>query len=624
VIALSIVERELRVQSRRPYTVWLRVGIGLVAGLAGLTMLLWIEGTASAMRGGQQLLQGLGWSALVFGMIEGVRQTADSISHEKREGTLGLLFLTDLRGLDVVLGKLAAHALNLLYALMAAFPILGLAIGAGGVTAGEFWRLQLVLLDTVFLAAAGGLWSSARSHGDQEALLRASALVAALTLLPALACLLPLVQTWPSPSPGVLMVSSGDIAYRANPGRFWLSLLAVHAAAWGLLIWGGRMIEARGRETLEPAQPPRAPAPEEAGWPYRVPPSLHSRRRVRGGVPTLADDPAGWLAWRRAPSRLLVWVALLLLPLSGSSAFLLWRGLGVTMAGGLAGLSVGVQVLTALAPAALLGLAASRRMTDLHHSGALESLLCTPIPGARLALAEWNVLWRVMRWPLAVQGLLLALPALLLLGSVSHDWLDWATHLAGIAKTMLTEIASVWLALWFGLRARATTPAVGRTVFWAVLVPWLGRSVLSFLLAWSGALTFMGGVTPWVYYALQLFLYGLGIAYAAGLIHWARRQLLTRFRQAATGPSCTPGRSALVSAHEALAPFGFRRAGRAFARHPGRCRADRDAGQEGLSPADSRRHHAAAGVPGTPGSEGGNGCQSRPAGAGHGDQWRAS
>jgi len=539
VIALSIVERELRVQSRRPYTVWLRVGIGLVAGLAGLTLLLWIESASSAMQGGQQLLHGLGWSALVFGMIEGVRQTADSISHEKREGTLGLLFLTDLRGLDVVLGKLAAHALNLLCALMAAFPILGLAIGAGGVTAGEFWRLQLVLLDTVFLAAAGGLWGSARSHGDHEALLRASALVAALTLLPALACLLPLVQTWPSPSPGVLMVSSGDIAYRANPGRFWLSLMAVHGAAWGLLIWAGGMIEARGRETPEPAQPPRAPAPEESGWPYRVPPSLHSTRRIRADVPTLADDPAGWLAWRRAPSRVLVWVALLLPPLCGASTPLLWRGLGVTMAGGLAGLSMGVQVLTALAPATLLGLAAARRMTDLHQSGALESLLCTPIPPASLALAEWNVLWRAMRWPLSVQGLLLALPLLFFyrIGSGGDAWLDLATRLAGIAKTMLTEVASVWLALWFGLRARATTPAVGRAVFWAILVPWLVSSILLVLLVWSGALIARSGVAPWVYYALRMLLSGLGIAYAAALIHWARRQLLTRFRQAATGDS---------------------------------------------------------------------------------------
>ena len=32
-----------------------------------------------------------------------MRNTADSLSAEKREGTLGLLFLTDLRGYDVVL-----------------------------------------------------------------------------------------------------------------------------------------------------------------------------------------------------------------------------------------------------------------------------------------------------------------------------------------------------------------------------------------------------------------------------------------------------------------------------------------------------------------------------------------
>ena len=94
---------------------------------------------------------------------------------------------------------------------MAAFPILSLAIGAGGVTAGGFWRLQLLLPVTVFLAAAVGLWSSTRSQGDQEALLRASALVAALTLLPALACLLSLVQTWPSPSPGVAVVRRLDL-----------------------------------------------------------------------------------------------------------------------------------------------------------------------------------------------------------------------------------------------------------------------------------------------------------------------------------------------------------------------------------------------------------------------------
>ncbi|HQU46125.1 MAG TPA: hypothetical protein PK867_25150, partial [Pirellulales bacterium] len=41
--------------------------------------------------------------------------TADCISSERREGTLGLLFLTDLRGHDVVLGKLVVAGLGAFY-----------------------------------------------------------------------------------------------------------------------------------------------------------------------------------------------------------------------------------------------------------------------------------------------------------------------------------------------------------------------------------------------------------------------------------------------------------------------------------------------------------------------------
>jgi ABC-type transport system involved in cytochrome c biogenesis permease component len=37
------------------------------------------------------------------------------VSSEKREGTLGLLFLTPLTGMDIVLGKMACHSLQLGY-----------------------------------------------------------------------------------------------------------------------------------------------------------------------------------------------------------------------------------------------------------------------------------------------------------------------------------------------------------------------------------------------------------------------------------------------------------------------------------------------------------------------------
>ena len=43
--------------------------------------------------------------AFIFCLLAGVFLTADCLSEEKREGTLGLLFLTSLKGYDVVLGK---------------------------------------------------------------------------------------------------------------------------------------------------------------------------------------------------------------------------------------------------------------------------------------------------------------------------------------------------------------------------------------------------------------------------------------------------------------------------------------------------------------------------------------
>src|SRR5256885_5281345 len=56
--------------------------------------------------------------AFVYCLFIGARLTADCLSEEKREGTLGLLFLTDLKGYDVVFGKLAATSVNSIYALV--------------------------------------------------------------------------------------------------------------------------------------------------------------------------------------------------------------------------------------------------------------------------------------------------------------------------------------------------------------------------------------------------------------------------------------------------------------------------------------------------------------------------
>jgi len=74
-------------------------------------------------------------STLLFlqALLSGLRYTADSLSEEKREGTLGLLFLTELRSVEVVIGKMVVRSIRGFYGLIAMLPIFTFCILLGGV-----------------------------------------------------------------------------------------------------------------------------------------------------------------------------------------------------------------------------------------------------------------------------------------------------------------------------------------------------------------------------------------------------------------------------------------------------------------------------------------------------------
>src|SRR5205809_4229513 len=148
---LPVVDRELRVAARRRGTYWTRLLFaGVCAGIVSLVLMFaWVaQGGTSGVGAG--LFYFLTLVVLGFSAFAGVFLTADCLSEEKREGTLGLLFLTDLKGYDVVLGKLMARSLSAAYGLLAIFPVLAITLTMGGVTAGEFWRITLVFLNTIF------------------------------------------------------------------------------------------------------------------------------------------------------------------------------------------------------------------------------------------------------------------------------------------------------------------------------------------------------------------------------------------------------------------------------------------------------------------------------------------
>ena len=101
---LPIVTRELRVSSRRKVTYFSRLVAALIAILGSGWILLGLSDEMSPPQLGQALFIMLTVLGFLYCLSSGIRTTADCISEEKREGTLGLLFLTDLKGFDVVLG----------------------------------------------------------------------------------------------------------------------------------------------------------------------------------------------------------------------------------------------------------------------------------------------------------------------------------------------------------------------------------------------------------------------------------------------------------------------------------------------------------------------------------------
>src|SRR5437016_3445446 len=235
-IFLPIVERELRAASRRRGTYWNRA----VAALAAILIFggaLFFEAHQPPKELGKDIFNALAGLFLFSSLVAGVRYTADCLSEEKREGTLGLLFLTDLKGYDVVLGKLAARSLHTFYGALAVVPMLGVPMLMGGVTLGEFGRMALVAVNTLFFSVALGIAVSAFCRSAHRAVMMTLLLLFLVTAaLPAFGAVLafrdglprPIEAWFLRPSAGRTYYMAWDAVYKTGRREFWRSLWLIH------------------------------------------------------------------------------------------------------------------------------------------------------------------------------------------------------------------------------------------------------------------------------------------------------------------------------------------------------------------------------------------------------------
>ena len=162
-IFLPIVVRELRVAARRKRTYAARFGAIFAAIAFGSYLLLVSQAFVGRAQGAMMFTSLAGLGFLIC--LSLAANTVDCISkEEKREGTLGFLFLTDLKGHDITLGKLFSNSLISFYSLLGILPVVAVSLLFGGVTVTEFWAAALGLLNVFFFSQATGIFVSAFSR----------------------------------------------------------------------------------------------------------------------------------------------------------------------------------------------------------------------------------------------------------------------------------------------------------------------------------------------------------------------------------------------------------------------------------------------------------------------------
>jgi ABC-type transport system involved in multi-copper enzyme maturation permease subunit len=478
---LPIVARELRVAARRRSTYALR----LFAALAASAITLWlcsfpIQGQPPAALG-KSLFSALTTMAFAYCLLIGPFLTADCVSSEKRDGTLGLLFLTDLRSHDVVLGKWVAASLAGFYGLLAVLPSLGVPLLLGGVTPGEYGRIALAVVNAILFSLTAGMFVSAVSRDQTKAILGSLILVLALSgLLPGLLVLAFNVFLGKPPT-GVQLdptqfrlvffspIYTGqfavEAAYAAKSKPFWISLGAVHSLCWAFMM--GAVLVVRLVWRQEPADPLA-----RRRWLLRLGRTGRWQRRLKR---RLDSNPVYALASRHRWPHWVFWA------LVGIVAINIYWFIIVDKQSAVAApfhkhFSEAMVFINRIWIAAM----ACRFFVEARRNGGLELLLTTPIRVGTVLWGRRRALIRLFFWPVLVIGVL----------HYAFLWGSWKSnanqpnsaslfyYYAIVASGSLISFLTDVLALtamggWLSLSSKKTSLVVLKTFVLVTLVPWV-------------------------------------------------------------------------------------------------------------------------------------------------------
>jgi ABC-type transport system involved in multi-copper enzyme maturation permease subunit len=466
---LPIVQRELRVAARRKTTFAIRGGVALLAiVMSGFLFLAYGLGMGGVQQAGASVFQTMSWYTLIVSLLAGVFLASDCLSEERREGTLGFLFLTDLKGYDVVLGKFAGVALNAFYSMLAILPVLSLCLLAGGVTGAEFWRMSLALVNTLFFAVAAAIWVSSNCQSAYRAMSATIALLLGFFVLTsitsALVSVIPRLSTtlfyMGAVSPVTAFWRGPEAGFSHMAETYWTSLAVSHLVGWmflGLASWRVNFFAESARCS--------------GIWQWVLRPKLVAGKTERR-FELLEINPVLWLMDDSRRVRLVPWT----LALAGASilicAVYLWPNEVWAFNSYLAWPFYFLLKLS-------FAIQACRFFAEARRAGALEMLCCTPITIKTMIAGQWSALRRIFLWPVIV---LICVQ----FGSLLWAFLSTAAPrrplgfmsnyfelvaLKQMANSIADFFALGWFGMWIALSFKKPGAATGLTILYVLIIP---------------------------------------------------------------------------------------------------------------------------------------------------------
>ena len=554
---LPIVDRELRVAARRRKTWGIRLLAAVIALLICAWVCLYLARTLPAPLLGKTLFSYLTVLAVAYCLLVGPFITADALSEEKRDGTLGLLFLTDLRSYDVVFGKWVAASMDGLYGLLAILPALGLPLLLGGVTPEEYGRTALAVVNAIFFSLAAGIFVSAVSRDHGKAIFGSVVLILGIAgLLPGLVTVIqtgffaqPMTAGTPTAyviSPAWTAYLATDGAFRASPGAYWKSFAVVHSMAWIFLALTVAVLPRLWRE--DPSE-----KPVRYRWLHRFGYTGRWRRLFRRRLET---NPIYALEARLRWPHLVFWLLVALVVVNVG-----WLTFGYRRATGGMTFHSYFSMSLVFTNRVWVAVMACWFFIEARRNGALELLLTTPIPERTILRGHWRAVRHLFFWPVIAIALLhvfyVVVGTQVRNPNVAFGGAQMSYLLASAGSSLtcfLSDVVAIcFVGAWLSLSSRRPTFAVLATFSGVILFPWMIGSLLPGLttvVSWLPAKVaaylqqtlfrdlLMGGV-----FADILGRAGVWVSKNLLFIVWARHQLHRHFRSAAaqTHGSLGPG-----------------------------------------------------------------------------------